>query len=408
MIQEAVTSKPDECHSAGMPALPEGLAIVYFGNDWSAENRTSSHHIACQLGRRLPVLYVETPGMRAPSASRRDLKKLWRKLKLAFRPPQAAAERIWVMTMPQIPFRRWPFIQQLNQLYGRYVIRRAMRRLGFRQVASWFVVPHPGPLAGHLGERFVVYYCIDDYSDLPDVDRGEIARLDEKLTCAADLVFVASRTLLERKRELNPATEFSPHGVDFDHFQRACAEITPVPEMVRNLPHPIIGYIGSINGWTDIDLLVHLAHSRPQWTLLLIGLASVDLRKLRRCPNVFLAGPQPYEKLPEWAKSFDVAILPYQLNQGSINANPLKLREYLATGKPVVATSTPEVERFAHCVRIASSREEFLDQIELTLIHDSEAERKARIQEVMSCTWEARAAEVLRVVAAGMARKIGS
>jgi glycosyltransferase involved in cell wall biosynthesis len=406
MIQEPLTRPEEISDAAGGHALPDGLCIVYFGNDWFAENRTSSHHIARWLGERFPVLYIETPGMRAPTASRRDFRKLLQKLTRALRPPQEVSSRMWVMTMPQIPYRRWPFIRQLNRLYGRHIVRRAMRQLGFREVVSWFVVPHPGALAGQLGERFVVYYCIDDYSGLPDVDRVEIGRLDAALTRAADRVFAASTTLLESKRRVHPATVFAPHGVDFDHFQKAAASSTQVPTEARSLRRPVIGFFGSIGGWVDVDLLLDLARSKPEWTLLLIGLVSADVRELRGCPNVVFAGAQPYERLPEWAKSFDVAILPYRLNRGSINANPLKLREYLATGKPVVAVSTPEVDRFAHCVRIAHTRGEFLQKIEEALTCDSEAQRQARIGEVMGCTWEARAAEVLKVVAAGMARKV--
>ena len=408
MTKESLTQLEAISDTACGCALPDGLSIVYFGNDWFAENRTSSHHIARLLGERFPVLYVETPGMRAPTASQRDFKKLWQKLGRALRPPQRVGGQMWVMTMPQMPYRRWPFIRQLNRLYGRYIVRRAMRRLGFREVISWFVVPHPGALARQLAERFVVYYCIDDYSGLPDVDRVEIARLDAALSGAADQIFAASTTLLERKRRLHPAPVFSPHGVDFDHFQKAAAPATPVPEAARNLRHPVIGFFGSIGGWVDVDLLLDLARSKPEWTLLMIGLVSADVRELRNCPNVVFAGAQPYESLPEWAKAFDVAILPYRLNQGSINANPLKLREYLATGKPVVAVSTPEVDRFAHCVGIAHTRDEFLRKVEDALMHDSKAQKQARISEVMGCTWEARAAEVLKVVAAGMAGKNGS
>ena len=239
----------------------------------------------------------------------------------------------------------------------------------------------------------------------PDVDQRLSRGLDHRLTRVADQVFVASATLLERKRKLNSNTEHSPHGVDFDHFQRASDPAMPVAEGARNLPHPVVGFFGSIGGWVDVDLLVYLAGARPEWTFLLIGLVSADVRELRKYRNVIFAGVQPYESLPEWAKAFDVAILPYRLNQGSINANPLKLREYLATGKPVVAVSTPEVERFAHCVRIARSPDEFLARIEEALTQDSGAEKLARVTEVMGSTWDARAAEVLKVVEAGMANK---
>ncbi len=381
------------------------LPIVYFGNDWFAENRTSSHHIARHLSARRPMLYIENPGLRAPRASGRDLKKIWRKLARATRPPEPVGKQLWLMTLPQIPFRRLPFVGRLNEICGRYLVRRALKRLGFRDVILWFVVPHPGALAGHLGEQYVVYYCIDDYAGLPDVDQQVVARLDQELTRAADQVFVASATLLEQKRKLNQNTELSPHGVDYDHFHTASDISLPVVERARNLRHPVIGFFGSIGGWMDIDLLVYLARARPQWTFLFIGLASVDVRDLRQCSNVTFTGVQPYEKLPDWARAFDVAILPYRLNRGSMNANPLKLREYLATGKPVVASAIPEIERFSHCVRIANSRESFLQQIEDALANHSDAQRAAQAREVKGSTWDARTEHVLQMVQAGMARK---
>jgi glycosyltransferase involved in cell wall biosynthesis len=379
--------------------------IVYFGNDWFAENRTSSHHIARLLAQRLPVLYIETPGMRAPSASKRDFKKLWRKLVKATKPPQLMPEHVWVMTMPQIPFRRLPLVGWLNRALGRYLVKRAIRELGLRDIALWFVVPHPGALVGQLGEEFVVYYCIDDYSGLPDVDQTKIARMDEDLTRAADQVFVAAASLLDRKKALNQTATLSPHGVDFSHFHRASEPETPVAEGACNLRHPVIGFFGSIGGWTDVDLLLHVAKTHPEWTLLLIGFASADVRELEKCSNVILTGSRPYEELPEWAKAFDVAVLPYRLNHGSINANPLKLREYLATGKPVVAISTPEVERFAHCVHVAHDREEFVQKIQEALTEDTEAKKRMRLQEVMGSTWQARVKDVLQVVEAGIAKK---
>ena len=382
------------------------FSILYFGNDWSAENRTSSHHIARILGERFPLLYIETPGMRAPSASKRDLKKLWRKLRAAAHPPRMVGEHMWVMTMPQIPFRRWPLVQRLNELYGQLVVRRALRRLGFERTISWFAVPHPGALAGKFDECYVVYYCIDDYSGLPDVDREVIRQLDDHLSRAADQVFVASRTLLERKRELNRNTIYSPHGVDYAHFSRASDPATPIAEPARRLAHPIIGFFGSISGWIDLELIAQLAQARPNWTFLLVGFASVDTSILQQCRNVVLAGAQPYSRLPEWAKAFDVAILPYQRsNPGAINANPLKLREYLATGKPVIAVSTPEIERFSHCIRIANTAEEFLWQIEDALENDSEEQQAQRVREVMGSTWEARVQQVLDDVRAGMKAK---
>src|SRR4051794_24592785 len=144
--------------------------VVYFGNDWFAENRTSSHHIARRLSRIVPVLYIETPGIRAPQSTARDLRKLWRKLSAAFAPSRAIDEKLFVKTIPQIPFRKLPLINRINRRLAEWLARREIRRLGFKRIVSWFVTPHPGALAGHLGESLIVYYCIDDYAAYPGMD----------------------------------------------------------------------------------------------------------------------------------------------------------------------------------------------------------------------------------------------
>ncbi len=375
-----------------------GRSIVYFGNDWSAENRTSSHHIARRLGARCPLLYVEVPGLRAPKANGRDARKLWHKLIQAFQAPRAVGQQMWCITMPQLPFRRWAIVKLINRTLGGYLVRRAIRHLGFKRIVSWFLVAHAGPLAGRLSEDLAVYYCTDDYSTFPDVDRREVARMDEDLTRRADQIFVASSTLLSRKRELNSQVAHSPHGVDVELFGRASEPDAPIAEGARGLEHPVIGFFGLIEAWIDLELIAFLARSRPAWTFLLVGRVAVDAEELRRMPNVVLAGPQPYETLPQWAKAFDVAIIPYRLTEQVLHANPLKLREYLATGKPVVAVSTPAIRQFAEHVHIAEDRDQFLADIERALAEDSERDRARRIRAVAPLSWECRVEEVLRVV----------
>lgn len=379
--------------------------IVYFGNDWFAENRTSSHHIARWLSEQYPLLYVESPGFRAPKADARDVRKLWKKLGKAVRTPSRIHAQMWHMTMPQLPFRKLPFVHALNRWIGRLLVRRALRHLGFERPVLWFVVPHTAALAGQLDERFLVYYCIDDYASLPDIDSREIGRMDEMLTRKADQVFVSSPALLEPKQRLNPHTTYSPHGVDVELFQQALNPALPLADGAQHLPHPIIGFFGLLEAWVDRDLLAYLARARPAWTFLLIGRIAVDVGELRTLPNVVFPGAQPYELLPRWAKGFDVAIIPFRQNELVRNVNPLKLREYLATGKPVVSVWMPEVERFADCVGIARTHEEFLEKLEDALNTDNEDKRTARRNAVAGMTWEARVEEVLGIVHGRMQEK---
>ena len=382
-----------------------GRGVVYFGNDWNAENRTSSHHIALRLARRMPVLYVDSPGMRAPTTSGRDLKRAWRKLAAALKPPVQVREGLWHCTVPQLPFRRIPGVDAFNRVFSRWAVRRALRKTGIERYLSWFVVPHPGFLAHRLGEEFCVYYCIDDYAAHPGVDADLIGRRDEALSLDADQLFVAPPALLPIKQAINPTTTYAPHGVDLDLFLSARAPETPVAEGARGLSGPVIGYIGSLHEWIDIELIAWLAQARPQWSFLLVGHAAADVSALRALPNVRLAGPQPYATLPTWAKAFDAAIIPYRMNRQVANANPLKLREYLATGKPVVSTYNPEIAKFSRWVRIAEDREGFLNALDQALAEDSDAAAQARVAAVAAQTWDRRVDDVLATVAQALARR---
>jgi glycosyltransferase involved in cell wall biosynthesis len=300
--------------------------------------------MAERLSRRAPLLYIDCPGIRSPKATARDWRKLWRKLAAALERPQKVGENLWHVTLPQIPFRRLPLVGKLNLLAGRLLLKRALRRLGFRESISWFVVPHPGGLAGKLGENFIVYYCIDDYASFPGMDVETIQRLDDELTRKADQVFASSARLVERKKGLAKRLEFSPHGVDAELFGQAALPATVVHAGAAGLRHPVIGFFGVLGDWINIELLQYLAEQRPDWTFLLIGMISTGVGKLAEMPNVVLPGPQPYRTLPGWAKAFDVAIIPYRQNRQVLNASPLKVREYLATGKSVVSVWTPDRE----------------------------------------------------------------
>jgi hypothetical protein len=381
-------------------------AIVYFGNDWFGENRTSSHHIARRLGRRFRVLYVEVPGLRAPSASGRDISKLWRKLSKSIEAPQSIGPTMWHMTLPQIPYRSAPGVAALNQWFGSHMIRRAVAGLQLGPIVTWFLVPHPGFLAGQCGESMSVFYAVDDYSALPGVDREQVARMDDGLTRAADLVFGVSPSLVETKKPLNPHTLFAPHGVDAELFGSAADRSLPLPERARGLARPVIGFFGVLDQRFDVSLVEYLAKQRPAWTFLMVGRMAVDAGRLAALPNVVMAGSVPYETVPDWARAFDVCIMPYFQDAFSRSANPLKMREYLATGNAVVSVPLPEVERFGGGVAVARSHEEFLTRIEGELAADTPEKRRGRMESVAPQTWDARAEDVIAQVERRLAEKL--
>lgn len=380
-------------------------SVAYFGNDWFGENRTSSHHIARRLAGLVNVLYIETPGIRAPRASGRDIRKLWRKFAAALEPPRKIQDGLYLITMPQIPFRRLPLVGALNRMLGRMMVRRAARKLGFGPLISWFTVVHPGMLAGKLGEDLKVYYCTDDHAAFPGVDRKTIQPIDDHLTRVADVVFVCPPKLLEAKRALNPNSHYWPHGVDAEMFSKASDPSVEPAEPLRGIQHPVIGYFGNVGEWLDYDLLEKLAQARPNWTFLFIGYTAADVSALKALPNVIFAGPKPYEQLPLWARAFDVAMVPFQLTPRVTNANLLKLREYLACGKPVVTVRVPESDRFADVIYVADGYTEFLHAMETALSEDSPERIRARQQAVSGLSWDARFQETVAMVEQLLAKK---
>ncbi|MBN9519679.1 glycosyltransferase [bacterium] len=382
----------------GPPSTEIGpdTVVLFFGNDWFAENRTSSHHLARQLARRFRVFYFECPGWRAPRGSGRDLKKVVVKLWRFVSGTRTVERGIRLRTLVQIPFHRFALVRWAN----RQVVRAAVRWLTWREqvrgAVAWFHVPHVPFLVGRLGERIAVYYCIDDYAAYPGVDPGTVRAMDEETTRRADVVFVASETLVRAKREWNPRTCVSPHGVEFEHFARAQDPALPVPDDVRDLRGPVVGFFGLVEQFIDLDLIGWLAGERPDWQFVLIGRVAVPAAALPRRANVHFLGKRPYESLPGYAKRFDACLIPYRPGDWSFHANPIKLREYLAAGKPVVATATPQAEKFADVVEVARTRGEFLSALDRVLGQPPSAEAVARrMRRVADSSWDARATAVV-------------
>jgi glycosyltransferase involved in cell wall biosynthesis len=383
-------------------------AILYFGNDWFAENRTSSHHIARWLARNCSVYYIECPGLRAPKGSTRDIKKIWTKFRRFFSGARTVEEGLKVRTLLQLPFHRFGLVRRINRALLIGTLRWLMWREGIRRPMCWFMIPHLSSVVGQLHEELSVYYCIDDYAALPDVNPAAIQAMDDELTRKADLVFVASDTLFESKQALNPNTHVSPHGVDFDHFAQAQDSDLRAPADVAHLPRPVIGFFGLIERWIDLELIDFLAEQRPHWTFVLIGRVAVAKDQVPYRPNIHYLGKRPYQELPAYGKQFDAAIIPYRLTQQVVHANPIKLREYLAMGKPVVSVSTPEIDKYADVVEIARSWKEFLAKLDMVLARGHSAdETRRRMDRVASESWDARLTDVLETVNQHISNRIG-
>ena len=299
---------------------------------------------------------------------------------------------IFVLNPLAIPFYRFAFVRQLNRFLLRYQVRRAFRRLDFSRPFNWVFNPAAAIVAGSVGEEKMIYYCVDEYAAFEGVDATQFATLEEKLLRDADLVIVSADNLHQTKSKINPRAHLVRHGVDFSHFRTSLDEATTVPEEIANLPGPVIGYFGLMsNDWVDVDLLVHVAKTFSSGSLVLLGKVAMDLSRLESLPNVYLPGRVPYETLPAYCKGFDVAVIPFPISAVTLNANPLKAREYLAAGLPVVSTAIPEVEILGAC-GIGTTPDEFCERIHEALQDPGPCVERS--ETMRSESWESRVGEI--------------
>lgn len=379
--------------------------IVAFAKDWH-EDPTSNHHVLRELARTRRVLWLNSLATRTPKlSSGRDLGKIRRKLAEFARGPINVENDLWVTTPLVLPLPHSALARAVNRQILRATIRALRLRLGIRDFELWTFLPNTADYIGTLGERLAVYYCVDEWSMFSYLDRVQTVAAERRVLERVDAVFAINHALADAKRAVNRATFVSPHGVDHALFARALDDAQPVPADLAALPRPRIGFYGTLRDWVDFELIAHVARARPAWSIVLIGQVLGDVSALRGLPNVHLLGQKRHDELPAYCKGFDAGTIPYRIDERMTFVNPLKLREYLSAGVPVVSTPVPEVVRHAHLCRIAATPDDFVAALEAALAEASPAARRARSEAMAQETWSARVAEVTRTVAEIAQRK---
>jgi glycosyltransferase involved in cell wall biosynthesis len=253
-------------------------------------------------------------------------------------------------------------------------------------------------VALELRRAALVYQRTDRYEEYPGVDVDAIRGFDRALKAEAEVTFYVNRLLFERERGECRNAYLLDHGVDYDLF--AHAENDPwVPEDMRGVRRPVVGFFGGIDDHTsDVSLVTEVAREASDLTFIFVGSISANVSELRALPNVRLLGQRSYEQVPHYGKCFDVAIMPWRQNRWIEGCNPIKLKEYLALGKPVVSTPFPELERYDGFVYRASGQVGFVAAIRRALSEDSVNRRAARRERVKAHTWDAKAEEVRQAI----------
>jgi glycosyltransferase involved in cell wall biosynthesis len=232
----------------------------------------------------------------------------------------------------------------------------------FERPVQWFY--DPMAVESHVnqhGSIATVYDCMDELSQFKFAPPELVSR-ERILLKHADVVFAGGRKMWESKSKHNSNAHFYGCGVDVVHFGKARLSSTPLPEDIKDLEGPILGYFGVVDERLDYDLIAKLADANPDWHVVMVGpVAKVNPDEFPQRPNLHWLGGRPYAELPAYTKAFDVCLMPFALNEATEYINPTKALEYMATATPIVSTAVPDVvSNFSTVVKVAQSQDEFV------------------------------------------------
>jgi glycosyltransferase involved in cell wall biosynthesis len=378
----------------------EGHDILCFAPGPWTDIWRNRHHIMTRLARANRILYIEPwaylrPTLRRLRAGQMRLADvtgsrlqqintgLW-----LYRPP------LWAPRADRFPLNVSTRTIQIS------LLRRAMQQLGFQSPILWLFQPDMEIYVGQFNEKLVIYHIVDEYAGYTGISaswRPVVKQMEKELARRADLVFVTSPTLYQSKSGLNEHIVLVPNAVDYEAFHAVVTRQTAPPADMAGIASPAAGYVGAVNDKLDLALLARIAQRCEGWSFVLVGPISITdeegqraLQALRALPNVHLLGRKDVRQVPLYIDACDLCLLPYRVNEWTRNIDSLKLYEYLACGKPIVATDVPAAQRFSHVVRIATSDGELIASMQAAISEDSSALQATRRSIAAQHTWEQR------------------
>jgi len=292
----------------------------------------------------------------------------------------------------QFPAWRWNDGAYVDE-QRRELLKQALEgplRGQFEEPVQWFYDPMAvTAFAGQMNEVCTVYDCMDELSKFRGAPPAILER-EATLLKAANVVFAGGRRLSEAKSRSNPNCHFYGCGVDVEHFGKALLEQTGLPEDIRNLAKPRLGYFGVVDERMDYELIAKLAEAKPDWSIVIIGpTTKVDPASLPRRTNLHWLGGRDYAQLPAYCKALNACLMPFALNEATEYINPTKALEYMATGRNIVSTAVPDVVRnFGEVVKIARSQEEFIALCEQVIAEPDRQAIQRGLEMARANSWE--------------------
>jgi len=370
---------------------------IVFGEDWGRHPSSTQHLMKCMTIKH-GVFWVNSIGLRRPKLT--DGKRIIEKLKqlnnasannfnqnktladVEVKPLEILAPIALPCPGSRIAYviNRLLLTYQTRAILARHVVDKNLPRI------LWLSLPTGRCVIDALEEDIVVYYAGDDFSALHGVDHKQVNFEETELVKHADIIFAASDNIARQFPQSK--TYLLPHGVDLTHFSSVCERPGHYPDSDL-----VVGYYGSITRWLDFELITFLARARPDITFLFIGKIEFDDCPIFEYDNIVHLEDMPHGELIQYAANWQISLIPFVDNEQIKACNPLKLREYLAIGHPILSTKYPAVTVFSECIYIAEEKQQMLEQLNAALTL-SKAElahlKKESRKMVENSTWEAR------------------
>ncbi len=332
--------------------LPTAYPIIvhsHLGWDWVWQR---PQQFLSRFSKRHQILFVEGPlpsdEVTVPTPEMREVTEF---------------PNITVLRM-KMPASRWDdgaWVDKQRRLLVQEVLAGPLG-LRFRDPVQWFYDPMAvTAFAGHMGERAIVFDCMDQLSQFKGTPK-ELIRRERELLAMADVVFAGGPKIGRDKIKHNANTHSYGCGVDIKHFGKARSKTTKIPDDVANLPGPVFGFFGVVDERMDYELVAALADAHPEGSVVIIGpMTKIDPAAVPQRPNLHWLGGRDYQQLPSYVKKFDVCLMPFAINEATEYINPTKALEYMATERPIVSTPVEDVVlQFTGVVKISKTSEEFI------------------------------------------------
>lgn len=375
----------------------KNLYLVISATDWDYPYWASRHYISRHLAdfKDNTVVFIErAPALISDHKSEMKSGSTFQRERL-----QKIQDRLYKYSpLPRFPYSgRLQVMSSLNQRLLGYQLSRLMERF---RCDRTFIISFDYRAATLFravkGDVGTVYYVVDEISEFDFAARYKrrILREEAETIKAADLVIATSQPLLEKVLQNNRNSKTISHGVDIDIYLNSGGE-GACPEDMQKIPGPIIGFMGKIESWVDIDLICSLSRRLPGCSFVLIGDHTVPIEGLLLNPNVYYLGRKQKDELPSYLQRFDIGLIPFRQNELVRNVNPLKLYEYLAAGLPVISTPMNAVSNYEHLdVHIAETPDDFEFRIKKILNGEVRADIATRVSYAASNSWHHKALEL--------------